>query len=262
MTAFIHTPEFDVKTRHEGLNDEIKEWIDNASYETLLRKSLFYGPGHPLFWGDVGEYCMKAIENKAKGDYNPEYVERHIRKVPPTFDFSPRRTDEREHPLKEICEGFNQVGGSFEPCDDGAVSVRYMSDTGRSNGVHGMDVCERHKRMGRKPNEICHPYAHNLSPDYKDSELWDYRCCQCGLWYNDVMEHMSGENVELDPVVAGGFYGGEGYATISCGGVNVEIGYTTLQRIHIMNETNDRSLQDVKDHFYDVVRAASLGGTP
>jgi len=41
-----------------------KEWIDNASYETLLRKWRFAPSGDPLLQGDTGQYFAKKMGEK------------------------------------------------------------------------------------------------------------------------------------------------------------------------------------------------------
>lgn len=43
---------------------EMKEWIDNASYEELLRKWRFVPPGSPFFQGEVGNYFAEAMNKK------------------------------------------------------------------------------------------------------------------------------------------------------------------------------------------------------
>lgn len=49
--------------------DEMKQWIDNASYEELLRKWRFASAGDPFFRSDtgVGEYyAQRMAEKKAE----------------------------------------------------------------------------------------------------------------------------------------------------------------------------------------------------
>lgn len=39
-----------------GEVERMKAWIDNADYETLLRKWRFGASGDPFFQGDMGKY--------------------------------------------------------------------------------------------------------------------------------------------------------------------------------------------------------------
>jgi len=41
-----------------------KQWIDNASYEELLRRWRFAPMGDPLFQGGVGDYYLKRMREK------------------------------------------------------------------------------------------------------------------------------------------------------------------------------------------------------
>jgi len=43
-----------------------KEWIDNASYEELLRMWRFAPPGDPFFVGEMGEYYSMKIAERRK----------------------------------------------------------------------------------------------------------------------------------------------------------------------------------------------------
>jgi hypothetical protein len=53
----------------------MKDWIDNASYEELLRKWRFMPAGDPFFMGGVGGYYVKRMEEK----YKEIGIEEHIR---------------------------------------------------------------------------------------------------------------------------------------------------------------------------------------
>lgn len=46
------------------MTPEIKAWIDNATYESLLRRWRFAPVGDPVFQGDVGQYYTKAMKRK------------------------------------------------------------------------------------------------------------------------------------------------------------------------------------------------------
>jgi hypothetical protein len=43
---------------------EIRAWIDNASYEELLRLWRNAPPGHPYFQDEVGDYYSKIMAEK------------------------------------------------------------------------------------------------------------------------------------------------------------------------------------------------------
>ena len=45
-------------------DDEMKEWIDNASYEELLGKWRRAPTGDPFFIGEIGDYFKKAMDAK------------------------------------------------------------------------------------------------------------------------------------------------------------------------------------------------------
>lgn len=46
------------------MNERIKQWIDNASYEELLRKWRFAPIGDAMFQGETGEYYTKVMKEK------------------------------------------------------------------------------------------------------------------------------------------------------------------------------------------------------
>lgn len=51
----------------ERMNDTMKHWVDDASYQDLLTKLRFEPVGSPWFSGECGEYLMaKLREKKAK----------------------------------------------------------------------------------------------------------------------------------------------------------------------------------------------------
>jgi len=43
------------------MNEEMKKWIDEASYEELLSRWRFAQSGSPWFQGEIGEYYAKAM---------------------------------------------------------------------------------------------------------------------------------------------------------------------------------------------------------
>ena len=49
-------------------NQEMKDWIDNASYRDLLYKWRFEEAGSPWFQGKIGEYYTKTITERRNKD--------------------------------------------------------------------------------------------------------------------------------------------------------------------------------------------------
>lgn len=49
------------------MNDVQKQWIDDASYETLLRHWRLAPPGDIMFRGECGEYYAKVMAEKKDG---------------------------------------------------------------------------------------------------------------------------------------------------------------------------------------------------
>lgn len=50
-------------------DQEMKDWIDNANYESLLSKWRFAPSGDPFFQGVVGKHYSKAIADKRDEDH-------------------------------------------------------------------------------------------------------------------------------------------------------------------------------------------------
>ena len=46
------------------INGQFKQWIDDASYEDLLRRWRFSEAGDPIFVGELGEYYKKIMFEK------------------------------------------------------------------------------------------------------------------------------------------------------------------------------------------------------
>ncbi len=44
--------------------DEMKAWIDNASYKSLLAKWRNHPVGSPWFQGDIGKYYSEVMKRK------------------------------------------------------------------------------------------------------------------------------------------------------------------------------------------------------
>jgi len=54
-----------------NVKKEHKEFIDNASYEELLKNWRFCPSGDPLFQGETGDYYMKVM-NEKKNNLSPD----------------------------------------------------------------------------------------------------------------------------------------------------------------------------------------------
>ncbi len=50
------------------MTDGDKQWIDNSSYEGLLRRWRNAPVGDPIFQGDTGKYYGKVIAQKRDAD--------------------------------------------------------------------------------------------------------------------------------------------------------------------------------------------------
>ena len=51
-----------------------KQWIDSASYESLLSKWRFASVGDPMFQGDTGTYYAEVMARKREEVGNAEHV--------------------------------------------------------------------------------------------------------------------------------------------------------------------------------------------
>ena len=56
------------------MDESIKNWINNASYEDMLRKWRFAASGDPFFQGENGEYYSKIMAEKRKAVGNAAHV--------------------------------------------------------------------------------------------------------------------------------------------------------------------------------------------
>ena len=54
--------------------DEMKNWIDNASYEQLLSRWRFGTIGDPMFQGETGDYDCEVMKKKRGEVGNEEHV--------------------------------------------------------------------------------------------------------------------------------------------------------------------------------------------
>jgi len=57
---------------------QMMKWIDDASYENLLRKWRFTPSGSPYFEGEVGEYYIKIMTEKKEAHPNSVQVSKDI----------------------------------------------------------------------------------------------------------------------------------------------------------------------------------------
>ena len=46
------------------INEKMKKWIDNATYEQLLSRWRFAPIGDLMFQGEVGDYYAEVMERK------------------------------------------------------------------------------------------------------------------------------------------------------------------------------------------------------
>lgn len=49
-------------------DEEMKQWIDDATLEQLLNKWRFAPVGEPMFQGDIGKYYAKVMTAKRSAD--------------------------------------------------------------------------------------------------------------------------------------------------------------------------------------------------
>lgn len=55
-------------------SEEMKNWIDNASYSALLRKWRFHPAGDPFFQDEIGDYYAKVMVRKREEVGNEAHV--------------------------------------------------------------------------------------------------------------------------------------------------------------------------------------------
>jgi len=60
------------------MTTEQKEWIDNASYETLFTKWRFTLVGDPLLQGNTGDYYSKIMAEKKPSDEEHTRISKKI----------------------------------------------------------------------------------------------------------------------------------------------------------------------------------------
>ena len=53
------------------MTEDLRKWIDEQSYETLLRRWRTAPAGDPIFQGEIGEYYQEAMRKK-RAEHSPE----------------------------------------------------------------------------------------------------------------------------------------------------------------------------------------------
>ncbi len=54
--------------------EEMKKWIDKATYQELLMKQRFEPAGSPWFTKEIGEYFIEAMKRRRDGTPHSEQV--------------------------------------------------------------------------------------------------------------------------------------------------------------------------------------------
>ena len=54
--------------------DEMKNWVDNASYEQLLSRWRFAPDGDLMFQGEIGNYYTEVMKKRREEVGNEEHV--------------------------------------------------------------------------------------------------------------------------------------------------------------------------------------------
>lgn len=69
-SKLLFTIKLNGSIKEAEMDDKIKEWIDEASYEALLRKWRFANLGDKMFSGEEGKYYSKVmLEKKDECDH-------------------------------------------------------------------------------------------------------------------------------------------------------------------------------------------------
>ena len=74
--------------------DQMKRWIDNATYEELLRKWRFAPMGDPFFCGEVGRYYEEVMHRKRDEVGQKRHVE-----ASKSLGFGPPNDDDPPSPV-------------------------------------------------------------------------------------------------------------------------------------------------------------------
>ena len=61
-----------------NIDPAMKDWIDNASYEQLLRHYRYAPVGSPYFQGETGEHYKKVMAERKRQESNPSQVSKNI----------------------------------------------------------------------------------------------------------------------------------------------------------------------------------------
>jgi len=59
-------------------NEEMRTWIDNASYEDLLSKWRFAAVSDPFFQGEIGLHFAKMIRQRFKNTLDPVAASKRV----------------------------------------------------------------------------------------------------------------------------------------------------------------------------------------
>lgn len=69
----LSAPDHNLKEDEIMTIDEMKQWIDGASYEQLLHRWRFSPTGSPWFQGEIGAYYKKVMFSKKEEVGNAEH---------------------------------------------------------------------------------------------------------------------------------------------------------------------------------------------
>ena len=69
--------------RVEEIPEDLKEWIDQQGYETLLRWWRFAPPGDPAFAGETGRYYAKVMRERRQEEDDAGEASKRIGWDPP-----------------------------------------------------------------------------------------------------------------------------------------------------------------------------------
>lgn len=50
------------------MNEDDRRWIDEASYEDLLRRWRYAPPGDPIFVGETGQHYLEQMRARGSAD--------------------------------------------------------------------------------------------------------------------------------------------------------------------------------------------------
>lgn len=56
------------------MNEEMKQWIDNSSFEELFKRHRFEPVGSPWYTGEIGRYFCAAFNKRKNEITDAEYM--------------------------------------------------------------------------------------------------------------------------------------------------------------------------------------------